>query len=124
MGVAYLAINGNYESLKRLVDKKLTVLKQWAPLHVFHILLVYLMASGGERLSQINYFAWDQVRGLIGCVGLSATSLRNWMIAVAEHAKEKVPFEPCPILPALPAYADEIAHEFRAYRLPDGGYSR
>ena len=90
LGAAHLAINGTYESLKRLVDKRLTVLKQWSPLHVFHILLVYLMTSGGERLSQIKYFAWGQVRGLIGCAGLSATSLRNWMIAVAEYAKEKV----------------------------------
>ncbi|MCP4544218.1 MAG: hypothetical protein GY832_44465 [Chloroflexi bacterium] len=90
LGVSHLAINGTYESLKRLVDKKLTVLKQWAPLHVFHVLLVYLMASGGERLSQIKHFAWGQVQGLIGCAGLSATSLRNWMIAVAKYAKEKV----------------------------------
>ncbi len=49
------------------------------------------MVNGGERLSQVKYFAWHQVRGLLsGCGGLSATSLRSWLVAVAQHAKEKV----------------------------------
>jgi hypothetical protein len=91
LGVAHLALNGAYEGLKGLVSGSLSVLSGWPPLRVWHVLLVYLMASGGGRLSQIKYFAWHQVRGLLsGCAGLSATSLRNWMVAVAEHAQEKI----------------------------------
>jgi len=90
LGVTHMALNGVYESLQRLVEAPWPVLSGWSPLQVWHILLVYLMASGGERLSQVKYFAWRQVRGLIGCAGLSATSLRNWLVAVAQQAKEKV----------------------------------
>jgi len=91
LGVAHLALNGAYESLKRLVVAPLSVLGSWPPLRVWHVLLVYLLASGGGRLSQVKYFAWRQVRGLLsGCAGLSATSLRNWLVAVAQHAKGKV----------------------------------
>ena len=91
LGMAHLALNGAYEGLKGLVTGSLSVLSGWSPLRVWHVLLVYLMASGGERLSQVKYFAWRQVRGLLsGCAGLSATSLRNWMEEVAKHAKEKV----------------------------------
>jgi hypothetical protein len=90
LGVAHMALNGVYESLKGLVEVPLLVLGGWSPLQVWHILLVYLMASGGERLSQVKYFAWRPVRGLIGCAGLSATSLRHWLVAVAQQAKEKV----------------------------------
>jgi len=90
LGVAHMTLNGVYESLKRLVEAPLPVLSGWSPLQVWHILLVYLMASGGERLSQVKYFAWRPVGGLNGCAGLSATSLRNWLVAVAKQAKEKV----------------------------------
>jgi len=91
LGVAHLALNGAYGSLKRLVVGPLSVLSGWSPLRVWHVLLVYLMASGGGRLSRVKYFAWHQVRGLLsGCARLSATSLHNWMVGVAEHAKEKV----------------------------------
>jgi transposase len=91
LGVAHLALNGAYDSLKQLVVGSLSVLRGWPPLRVWHVLLVYLMASGGGRLSWVKYFAWYQVRGLLGsCAGLSATSLRNWMVEVAEHVKEKV----------------------------------
>ncbi|MEA3340347.1 MAG: hypothetical protein U9R15_10310 [Chloroflexota bacterium] len=91
LGVAHLALNGAYGSLEKLVSGPLAVLSGWSPLRVWHVLLVYLMASGGERLSQIKYFAWRDVRGLLsGCAGLSATSLRHWIVGVAKHAKEKV----------------------------------
>jgi len=91
LGVAHLALNGAYESLKQLVAGPLSVLSGWPPLRVWYALLVYLMASGGGRLSRVKYFSWRQVRGLLGsCAGLSATSLRNWMVEVAEHVKEKV----------------------------------
>jgi hypothetical protein len=87
LGVAHLALNGVYESLKRLVVAPLPVLSRWPPLRVWHVLLVYLLVSGGARLSQVKYFAWRQVRGLLsGCAGLSATSLRHWLVAVAQHA--------------------------------------
>jgi len=82
---------GAYGSLERLVAESLSVLSGWSPLRVWHVSLVYLMASGGGCLSQIKYFAWRQVRGLLsGCAGLSATSLRHWMVEVAKHAKAKV----------------------------------
>lgn len=91
LGVAHLALNGAYDSLEKLVAGPLSVLSDWSPLRVWHVLLVYLMASGGGRLSQIKYFTWHQVRGLLsGCAGLSATSLRHWMVEVAKHAKEKM----------------------------------
>jgi hypothetical protein len=91
LGVAHLALNGAYESLKRLVGAPVPVLSQWSALRVWHVLLVYLLVSGGERLSQVKYFAWPQVRGLLsGCAGLSATSLRHWLKAVAQQAQEKV----------------------------------
>ena len=91
LGVAHLALDGAYDSLEQLVAGPLSVLSEWSPSRVWHVLLVYLMASGGERLSQIKYFVWREVRGLLsGCVGLSATSLRHWMVEVARHAKEKV----------------------------------
>jgi len=90
LGVAHMALNGVYESLKRLVDTPLPMLSGWSLLQVWHILLLYLMVSGGARLSQVKYFAWRAVRGLIGCAGLSATSLRHWLVAVAQQAKEKV----------------------------------
>jgi hypothetical protein len=91
LGVAHLAFNGAYDSLKQLVVGSLSVLSGWPPLRVWHVLLVYLMASGGGRLSWIKYFAWYQVRGLLGsCAGLSATSLRNWMVEVAKDVKQKV----------------------------------
>jgi hypothetical protein len=91
LGVAHLALNGAYESLKRLVGASWPVLSQWPPLRVWHVLLVYLLVSGGGRLSQVKYFAWRQVGGLLsGCAGLSATSLRHWLMAVAQQAQEKV----------------------------------
>lgn len=91
MGVAHLASNGVYESLKRLVREPLPVLSQWPPLRVWHTTLVYLLMSDGARLSRAKYFAWRQVEGLLdGCRGLSASSLRHWLVAVAEHAQEEV----------------------------------
>ncbi|MEA3340628.1 MAG: hypothetical protein U9R15_11730 [Chloroflexota bacterium] len=91
LGVAFMTLNGAYEGIKELVAGSLSVLSGWSPQRVWHVLLVYLMASGGGRLSQVKYFAWHRVRGLLsGCVGLSATSLRSWMVEVAKHAKEKV----------------------------------
>jgi len=91
LGVAHLALNGAYEALKQLVGGPLTVLKAWAPLQVWHTLLVYLMMSGGERLSLVKHFRWREVRGLLSNRwGLSATSLRSWLVAVGAQAKEKV----------------------------------
>jgi hypothetical protein len=91
LGVAHLGLNGAYESLERLIGTTLSVLSQWPPLRVWHVLLVFLLVSGGGRLSQVKYFAWSQVRGLLGaCSGLSASSLRHWLKAVAQQAQETV----------------------------------
>jgi hypothetical protein len=91
LGVAHLALNGAYESLKRMVGASLPCLSQWPAQRVWHVLLVYLLVSRGDRLSQVKYFAWSQVRGLLsGCSGLSATSLGHWLRAVAQQVQEKV----------------------------------
>jgi hypothetical protein len=91
LGVAHLALNGAYESLRRLGVAPGAALSQWPLLRVWHTLLVYLLVSGGARLSQAKYFDWRVVRGLLsGCAGLSATSLRNWLVAVAQRAKEPI----------------------------------
>ncbi len=91
LGVAHLAANGAYESLGRLVEKPLAVLRGWAPQRVWHTSLTYLMASGGKRLSQVKHFSWYPVEGLLaGSKGLSAASLRHWLVAAAQQAREKV----------------------------------
>ena len=91
LGVAHLAANGAYESLSRLVEKPLSVLGGWAPQRVWHTMLTYLMASGGKRLSQAKHFSWRPVEGLLGgSRGLSASSLRHWLVAAAQQAREKV----------------------------------
>jgi hypothetical protein len=91
LGVAHLALNGAYAGLRRLGVAPGTALSQWPWLRVWHTLLVYLLVSGGARLSQAKYFDWPQVRGLLsGCAGLSATSLRHWIVAVAQQAREKI----------------------------------
>jgi hypothetical protein len=91
LAVAHLVLNGAYEGLKQLVVAPLPVLSQWPPLQVWHTLLVYLLMSGGGRLSRAKHFAWRQVQGLLrGCTALSATSLRHWLVAMAQHAQEKV----------------------------------
>lgn len=91
LGIAHLALNGTYASLQCLEGGPVAVLRQWPPQRVWHVLLVYLLVSGGARLSQAKYFAWGPVPGLLrGCAGLSATSLRAWLVAVAHQAHEKV----------------------------------
>jgi len=91
LGVAHLALNGAYESLRRLEVAPGAALSQWPSLRVWHTLLVYLLVSGGARLSQAKYFDWGVVCGLLsGCARLSATSLRNWLVAVAQYAQESL----------------------------------
>lgn len=91
LGVAHLAANGAYEGLSRLVDKPLSVLRGWVPQRVWHTLLTYLMASGGKRISQVKHFSWHPVAGLLGgSRGLSASSLRHWLVDTARQAREKV----------------------------------
>ena len=88
LGLAHLAANGAYESLGRLVEKPLSALHRWSPRRVWHTLLTYQMVSGGGRLSQVKYFSWQPVQGLLSsCAGLSATSLRNWLAEAAQQAK-------------------------------------
>ena len=91
LGVTHLAANGAYESLSRLVAKPSSVLRSWAPQRVWHTLLTYLMASGGQRVSQVKHFSWCSVEGLLGgSRGLSASSLRHWLVDAARQAGEKV----------------------------------
>jgi hypothetical protein len=91
LGVAHVALNGAYEGLRRLSVAPGSALSQWPSLRVWHTLLVYLLVSDGARLSQAKYFDWRPLRGLLsGCAGLSATSLRHWIVAVAQQAPEKI----------------------------------
>jgi hypothetical protein len=56
-----------------------------------HSYLLYLLKSGGARVSQAKHFVWEDVGGLLsGCVRASATGLRNWLVSTAEEAAEEV----------------------------------
>jgi hypothetical protein len=91
LGMAHLTLNGAYEGLRRLGVAPGAALSQWPLLRVWNALLVYLLVSGGARLSQAKYFDWRPLRGLLsGCAGLSATSLRHWIVAAAQQAREKI----------------------------------
>ena len=91
LGIVHLTLNGAWESLKRLTVMPVPVLSQWPALRVWYVLLVYLLASAGARVSQAKHFAWQQVQGLLsGCRRLSATSLRGWLVAVAQRAQQGV----------------------------------
>jgi hypothetical protein len=82
LGVAHLAMNGTYASLKRLVGDRL---------QQGHTYLIYLIRSGGGRVSQAKHFVWKQVEGLlVGCKRASATGLRRWLVWAAKQAQEKV----------------------------------
>jgi len=89
LGVAHLARNGAYESLKRLVGAAGSGAGQ--ALHTGHNLLVYLLHSGGARLSQAKHTVWSPVAGLLsGCRRVSATALRRWLVTRARQAQEAV----------------------------------
>jgi hypothetical protein len=82
LGVSQLVLNGAYASLRRLVGDSLCM---------GHAYLVYLMKSGGGRISQAKHLVWPQVEGiLIGCARASATGLRRWVVSVAKRAQDKI----------------------------------
>lgn len=86
LGVTHLAWNGTYESLKRLVGAAGSGVGQ--ALRTGHNLLVYLLHSGGARLSQAKHLAWPPVAGLLsGGLRASATGLRRWLVARASEAQ-------------------------------------
>lgn len=82
LGVAHLALTGAYASLKRLVGDSL---------RMGHTYLVYLLKSGGARVSQAKHFVWEHVGGvLVGYPRASATGLRRWLMWAAKRAQDKV----------------------------------
>lgn len=85
----HLVSNGAYEAAKGLLAKReglVSAIRAW------HTLLTHLVASGGARLSQAKYQVWPSLRGLLGgeLLGASASFLRQWVVDVAEKAKETV----------------------------------
>ncbi len=89
LGVAHLTLNGSYASLKRLLGA--SVAEAGQALRTGHTLLVYLMRSGGARLSQAKHFVWQEVGGLLcGCARASASGLRHWLVTTAQRAQAKV----------------------------------
>ncbi len=85
LGVAHLAMNGAYASLQQLVGDSLSALRMG------HTYLVYLLKSGGARVSQAKHFVWEEVAGLlIGCGRASATGVRDWLVAVAQRAQDPI----------------------------------
>jgi hypothetical protein len=89
LGVAHLACNGVYASLKRLLVAAGSGASQ--ALRTGHNLLVYLLHSGGARLSQAKHTLWSPVTGLLsGCQRVSATALRRWLVARADEAQKPV----------------------------------
>jgi len=89
LATLHLVANGAYAAAQGLLAKReglVSAIRAW------HILLTYLVASGGARLSQAKYQVWPALRGLLGgrVLGTSASFLRRWVVDVAEKAKETV----------------------------------
>lgn len=87
--VLHLANNGAFEAAHNLVSKRkgfVSARRAW------YNLSIYLMISGGARLSQAKHMEWEGLRGLLGgpVLGVSASFLRQWVIYVAEKAKEMI----------------------------------
>ena len=85
----HLVGNGAYETAKGLLAQReglVSATRAW------HTLLTHLVASGGARLSQAKHQAWTSQRALLGgrLLGTSASFLREWVVYVAEKAKEAV----------------------------------
>lgn len=83
----HLVGNGAYEAAQGLLAKReglVSAIRAW------HTLLTHLVASGGARLSQAKHQIWPSRRGLLGgrLMGTSASFLRQWVVDVAEKAKE------------------------------------
>ncbi|MCP4535511.1 MAG: hypothetical protein GY832_00020, partial [Chloroflexi bacterium] len=77
------------DSLKHLVGGAKTGLDHSQ--RMGHSYLVYLLKSGGARVSQAKHFVWEDVGGLLsGYARASASGLRNWLVSTAEEAAEEV----------------------------------
>lgn len=89
LGLAHLSSNGVFKSLEKLLpEERSGYLPSWL---LTTGLLLYLLASGGQRLSAAKHFVWGKVSGLlVGCNGLSASTLRNWLLTLEICAKESV----------------------------------
>ncbi len=89
LGLAHLSRNGAFKSLEKLLPQERSgYLSRWL---LMTGLLLYLLASGGQRLSQAKHFVWSKISGLlVGCSSLSASALRDWVISLGERAKESI----------------------------------
>jgi len=83
----HLANNGAYQAAHVLLNARKGIV---SAKRAWHNLLTYLTVSGGARVSQAKYQAWEELRGLLGgrTLGVSASFLRQWVADVAEKAKE------------------------------------
>ncbi|MCP4286091.1 MAG: hypothetical protein GY792_16850 [Gammaproteobacteria bacterium] len=89
LGVAHLSLNGAYDSLKHLVSGAKSGVAH--SLRMGHSYLLYLLKSGGARVSQAKQFVWEDVGGLMSGYGrVSASGLRNWLVSTAQEAAEEV----------------------------------
>jgi hypothetical protein len=89
LATLHLVANGAYEAAQGLLAKReglVSAIRAW------HTLLTHLVSSSGARLSQAKHQVWPALRGLLGgrTMGTSASFLRQWVVDVAEKAKETV----------------------------------
>ncbi len=89
LGLAHLSSNGAFKSLEALLpEERSGYLPNWL---LTTGLMLYLLASGGQRLSQAKHFVWSKVSGLLaGKSALSASTLRNWLLTLEIRAKESI----------------------------------
>jgi hypothetical protein len=89
LATLHLVRNGVYETTQELLGKRRGLI---SATRAWHTLLTHLLNSGGERLSQAKHQAWTSLQGLLGgrLVGISASFLRQWVVELAEKAKEKI----------------------------------
>jgi hypothetical protein len=89
LAILHLVGNGVYEAACGLLAKRERLI---SAARAWHTLLIYLLVSGGARLSQAKHLEWTPLRGLLAgrLVGISASFLRQWMTELAEKAGEEV----------------------------------
>lgn len=87
LATLHLVGNGAYGAALGLLAKRKGLV---SAVRAWHTLWSHLLVSGGARLSQAKYQAKASWQGLLGgrSLGTSASFLRQWLVDVAEEAKE------------------------------------